>query len=350
VTKPIRVGVLGAGAWSVATHIPALLDNKDVEVVVVTSQDSDKAREIAGTFGFSKWTTDWEDALKTNQLDLVIVSSPPVAHEEMVIAAIEAGAHVMCEKPFAINYQSAQRMANKALEKNKTITIGYGWPHTPIFKKFSELLKEDTIGTIEQINLKITANIRDLLSGVSTLDWSDKNIISENSTYSNPQISVGGAIATTLSHSFGLLFHFLQEDIESVFGMSYPKGSSLDYHDAIVGRTNSGAVVTISCSSTSVKSTAVTWTIDFIGAKGELHLDTQKEEIGHISEGMGTKIEKFDKIGTQYTAKAPVNIALELVRGNPVEPGSDVNLAIKAVRLTDAILESFQTESAVKLN
>jgi predicted dehydrogenase len=349
VTKLIKVGVLGAGAWSVATHIPALLDSDDVQLVVVTSQDLEKAKEIAGMFGFSQWTTDWQDALKVNELDLVIVSSPPAAHEEMVIAALDAGAHVMCEKPFAINYQSAQKMVDKALEKNRSITVGYGWPHTPIFKRFNQLLKEKTTGPIEQINLRITANIRDLLSGASTLDWSDKNIISEKSTYTNPQLSIGGAIATTLSHSFGLLFHFLPEDIESVFGMSYPKGSSLDYHDAIVGRTTSGAVISISCSSTSVKSTAVTWSIDFIGSKGELHLDTHRGEILHISEDSESKIEKFDTVGTQYTARAPVNIALEIARGHQVESGSEVNLAVKAVKLTDAILESFRTEREVKL-
>jgi predicted dehydrogenase len=350
VSKKIKVGVLGAGAWSVATHIPALLDNSDVELVVVTSQDVKKAQEIASLFGFEKYTADWKSSLNENALDLVIISSPPFAHEEMVLAALEAGCNVMCEKPFAIDYQSAQKMADKAKKKGKTITIGYGWPHTPIFNRFHELLQAQTIGSIEQVNLRITANIRDLLSGSSTLDWSDKNIISEKSTYTNPEISAGGAIATTLSHSFGLLFHFLKEDIKSVFGMSHPEGSNLDYHDAIVARSKSGAIVSICCSSTSANSTSVKWSLDFIGSKGEMFLDTDKAEITLESNQSGSKVEKFDIDGTKYTAKAPVNIALDLVRDRAVQAGSELMLAVKAVQLSDAILESFKTQKVVKLN
>ncbi|MTA58113.1 MAG: hypothetical protein F2961_04200, partial [Actinobacteria bacterium] len=74
--RKIRVGVLSAGAWSVAVHIPELKKHSDVELVVVTNQSMEMAIKIQAMFGFENALDSWEKALDLN-LDAVIVSSPP---------------------------------------------------------------------------------------------------------------------------------------------------------------------------------------------------------------------------------------------------------------------------------
>jgi predicted dehydrogenase len=91
----LRVGVLSAGAWSVAVHIPELKKHADVELVVITNQNLETATKIQEMFGFENALDSWEQALKLD-LDAVIVSSPPIAHEAMVVAALNSGAHVLC--------------------------------------------------------------------------------------------------------------------------------------------------------------------------------------------------------------------------------------------------------------
>jgi hypothetical protein len=81
--KKIRVGVLSAGAWSVATHIPELLKHEDVELVIVTNQDAARAKQIGEIFGFEHVSNSWESALEAG-LDAVIVSSPPIGHDSIL--------------------------------------------------------------------------------------------------------------------------------------------------------------------------------------------------------------------------------------------------------------------------
>src|SRR5215203_4897722 len=96
----IKAAVLSAGAWSQSSHLPALKGDKRVELVALSSPNAEMAAMLGRQFD-TRHFADWRDALALRP-DIVVVSSPPVAHEEQVIAALEAGAHVLVEKPFAL--------------------------------------------------------------------------------------------------------------------------------------------------------------------------------------------------------------------------------------------------------
>lgn len=92
----LRVGIIGAGSWAVAAHLPALARCKEVELVGVCRQGS-LLHHVAEKFSIPVASEDYRDIL-AQDLDLCIVSSPAYLHYEHAGAALRSGAHVLCEK------------------------------------------------------------------------------------------------------------------------------------------------------------------------------------------------------------------------------------------------------------
>jgi predicted dehydrogenase len=99
-SSPARVALVGAGGIATVSHLPALVAAGDaVQVVAVCDVDPARANELADAHGVPGRYTDLATLLDRESPDLVVVATPPVAHREAVIAALDAGAWVWCEKP-----------------------------------------------------------------------------------------------------------------------------------------------------------------------------------------------------------------------------------------------------------
>src|SRR5581483_3075131 len=108
----LRVGVIGTGFGSLV-QIPAFQAHPRVEVVAVASGTPGKARAIAGRTGIPHAFDRWE-ALVEADLDLVSITAPPALHRPMALAALDAGRHVVCEKPMALSTAEAEEMLGRA--------------------------------------------------------------------------------------------------------------------------------------------------------------------------------------------------------------------------------------------
>lgn len=345
----IRVGVLSAGAWSVAVHIPELKRHADVELVVVTNQNMEMATKIQGMFGFEKALDSWEQALNLN-LDAIIVSSPPIAHEAMVVAALNSGAHVLCEKPFAIDGKSAAKMLAAAKENGRTLLVGYGWPYTDIFTRARELIREDLIGKVEFATLGITCGIREILEGQTSDHSTSTGFLSEKNTYVDPKTAGGGAIGTTMSHSLGLLIHILDDSFDWVASSSYPVGEALDYHESVSGQMKNGASVNMYCVSTFGSAPHVSWRFEAYGSKGDLRVDPTTRQITFHGAIGDSWVQEFEDDGVAYKSYMPTALLLERARGNEIPEGCDSSIGRLVVNATDGIRESWRTGSRSKVS
>ncbi|MEJ2357786.1 MAG: Gfo/Idh/MocA family oxidoreductase, partial [Deinococcales bacterium] len=92
----VRVGVIGTG-WADRVLIPAFQAG-GVEIAAVASRDVQRARDVASRHGIEVATGSWRDLLEI-ELDLIAVTSPPALHREQAVAVLEAGRHLLCEKP-----------------------------------------------------------------------------------------------------------------------------------------------------------------------------------------------------------------------------------------------------------
>ena len=116
-TKKARIAVIGAGWWATEYHIPFLKERKsDVDLVAVCRLGVDELEFIKQRFDISIASESFQETIERSKPDGVIVSSPHVAHFEHAKAAIEAGAHVLVEKPMTVNAQHARKLETMAME------------------------------------------------------------------------------------------------------------------------------------------------------------------------------------------------------------------------------------------
>lgn len=110
---PLRVGVLGAGAVAQLVHLPLLVDRSDVEVVALADADDHRANTVAERFGVPR-VTETELLIVEEELDALIICTPNNLHDSMAVAALEAGRHVLVERPFALTPEGCREIVDAA--------------------------------------------------------------------------------------------------------------------------------------------------------------------------------------------------------------------------------------------
>ncbi len=125
--EKIRVGVIGCGGIANGKHLPALKNVKEVEMVAFCDIIEERAVEAAKKYGTpdAKVYTDYKELLKDESIVTVHVCTPNRSHSFISIDAMEAGKHVMCEKPMAKTYAEAKAMYETSVKTGKLLTIGY---------------------------------------------------------------------------------------------------------------------------------------------------------------------------------------------------------------------------------
>jgi predicted dehydrogenase len=123
----LKVGIIGCGGIANGKHMPNLKKLNEVEMVAFCDILGEKAQEAAEKYGAedAKVYTDYKELLKDASIDTVHVCTPNRSHSFITVDALEAGKHVMCEKPMAINYAEAKTMLDAAQRTGKKLTIGY---------------------------------------------------------------------------------------------------------------------------------------------------------------------------------------------------------------------------------
>ncbi|MBI4286878.1 MAG: Gfo/Idh/MocA family oxidoreductase, partial [Chloroflexi bacterium] len=144
--RPLRIGIIGVG-FGATVHIPGL-QSEGVEVVAVCARREERARETAAKFGIPHVFTDYHKMLEMPGLDAVSIVSPHHLHREMAEAALAAGVHVLCEKPFALNVEEARSMRDSARRSARTAMLGHEFRWAPQRAYVKELLDQGYIGTL----------------------------------------------------------------------------------------------------------------------------------------------------------------------------------------------------------
>ena len=126
--EKLRIGIIGCGGIANGKHMPALSRQKDkADMVAFCDIIEQRAIDARAKYGTPdcKVYTDYRELLADSSIDVVHVLTPNRSHSEITVAALEAGKHVMCEKPMAINSIEAQKMLDAAKRTGKKLTIGY---------------------------------------------------------------------------------------------------------------------------------------------------------------------------------------------------------------------------------
>jgi predicted dehydrogenase len=157
---PLRVGMIGNGfmgaahsqAWRVA---PRFFDLPLApEMTVVVGRDAAKNEARAAQWGWHGTATDYREVIARDDIDLIDIVTPGDTHAEIAIAALEAGKHVLCEKPLANTVAEAQAMADaaaKARENGVFAMVGFTYRRVPAATFARHLVREGFVGEIRQV-------------------------------------------------------------------------------------------------------------------------------------------------------------------------------------------------------
>lgn len=148
----MKVGIIGA-SFARAAYLPALRHVEGAEVVAIAANRIESARDAAEAFAVPHAYDDWRAMLGAHRLDLVLISTPTDTHAPMTLAALEAGAHVVCEKPTAMNATQAAAMLEKAETLGRVHMIDHELRFNPNRQRMAELIGEGTLGEIRHVNI-----------------------------------------------------------------------------------------------------------------------------------------------------------------------------------------------------
>jgi len=148
--KKLKVGIIGCGGIAGQKHLPALAKIKEAEVTAFCDIIPERAEKLCGEFGVqgAKTYTDYKELIKDGSIDVIHVCTPNRSHSPITVAALEAGKHVMCEKPMATGYEEAKKMADAAKKTGKLLTIGYQYRCMPAPLYLKKVCERGDLGEI----------------------------------------------------------------------------------------------------------------------------------------------------------------------------------------------------------
>jgi predicted dehydrogenase len=150
-SKPLRIGILGAAKIAPIAIIAPAREREDVEIRCVAARDFARAQAFAQEYGIPGAAMGYAELLDRDDIDLVHVALTPSAHSEWTIRALEAGKAVLCEKPFTRTAADARAMVEAARKHKQPLLEAFHYFHHPIVRRLLEILGSGELGTLRDI-------------------------------------------------------------------------------------------------------------------------------------------------------------------------------------------------------
>jgi xylose dehydrogenase (NAD/NADP) len=151
VSGPVRVGLLSTARINLSL-MAAAEDGEVARVVAVASREGGRVRAYAGEHGIAAAHGSYEALLADPAVELVYVSVPNALHAEWVLRALDAGKHVLCEKPLSPRRADAARCVEAAARAGLVLAEGYMYRHHPQTRRLTELIRSGAIGRVREID------------------------------------------------------------------------------------------------------------------------------------------------------------------------------------------------------
>lgn len=142
----IRFGVIGCGDIAITAHLPALARNARAKIASLSTRQEDRLEALRKEYDVPFVTTDYRELLVNEDVDAVIVATPPWVTPEVTIAALEHGKDVLCEKPVAMTIEEARAMQEAAQRTGRKLMVGMTYHHDPILQKMREWVQSGRLG------------------------------------------------------------------------------------------------------------------------------------------------------------------------------------------------------------
>ncbi len=144
--KKVRIGMIGTSWWADFFYLGNLKTHEHAELTAICGRNRTRAEELAGKYGVGRVYTDYRKMLNSGELDAAIVATPEDLHYPMVMTALDAGLHIICEKPMAFTATEAREMLEKAEAVGVKHMVSFTNRWVPGYRHIKHLLETGYIG------------------------------------------------------------------------------------------------------------------------------------------------------------------------------------------------------------
>ncbi len=167
--RKLRVGVIGAGAFARACHLPGLASHPRAEVVMLCGRDAARSEALAAEFGVRSVTLEPAELCASKEVDAVTICTPNNVHGHHALLALAHGKHVFCEKPLALTVDEATAMVAAAKKANVVHQVGFTFRHLFGVQELRRRVEKGDVG--EPLVLRIHHQYFDGVTGGDDIRW-----------------------------------------------------------------------------------------------------------------------------------------------------------------------------------
>ncbi len=196
----VKVGIIGAGGIG-ETHLEALRRIGGIEVAAICRRDRELATSYAEKYAIPKVYTDYRELINDKEIEVVHIATPNHLHYEQVMHALEAGKHVVCDKPLGVNAAQAAKMLSLAKEKKLAHAVCYDHRFLPLIFHMREMVRKGDLGKLTLIR---GYALGDFMMGIFGIDPDHWRISPETVGLSKTMSVYGGHLLDLLQFISGL--------------------------------------------------------------------------------------------------------------------------------------------------
>ncbi|MDZ7723051.1 MAG: Gfo/Idh/MocA family oxidoreductase [candidate division KSB1 bacterium] len=278
--KTLKWGLVGCGDIAQKRVAPALRDLKTCELHAVARLHDELAEPFARTFGAETWYSDWHDLIQDPEIEAVYIATPVYLHAQQTIKAAQAGKHVLCEKPMALNSKDCDRMIEACESHHVKLGIAYYRRFYPIIQRIKEILASGEIG-------------KPVMADAQAFRWFDKKpgearywLLKKDKSGGGPMMDFGchrievlqnlfGTVYNTRSDLYNLQFDREVEDTAFVsMGFDNQIHGMIRVSDAVQGNRD---------------------TLDIYATQGTLRVPVLNQEILRVKSGSEERMERHPR-------------------------------------------------------
>lgn len=207
--KKINVGIAGVGFIGPA-HIEALRRLPGIEVVSISHNIEEEAKEKAEALGIEKYYVNYEDQLASDELDCIHICTPNFLHYEMAKKALKAGIHVVCEKPLATRIEDAEELVALAKETGLVQAVHFNLRYYPLVRQMKRMREKGDLGEVYSV---IGSYLQDWLFYNTDYNW---RLETAQSGESRAIADIGSHLIDIIEYITGLSITAVMADFNTV--------------------------------------------------------------------------------------------------------------------------------------
>ncbi len=226
--QAVQLGIIGCGKVAEERHLPPLLRLPEARVVAAADLDTARVNRLADRLGIVHRSSDYRAVLDRADVDAVAILTPTQSHAEIGLAALDAGKHVLMEKPLALSLPECDRLIARAARSSCKVVVGFNLRWHRLVRRARTFLETGALGRIKAIRSAYT-----------------HDRLGDNAPAWHRKLELGGGVSFNEGvHHFDLWRYLAQSEVERVFSISLPSSFYEDETSAMTARLADGTLAT----------------------------------------------------------------------------------------------------------